>query len=195
MTKLFDKIEFDGYVAYYKYGELKFRKKHLKLTDQQKRERLIKYRKEYNIKNKSRRDDNQKKYASKNRESLRLYSKNKYKTDINYRISSCLRANLRHSFNSQRAIKSSNTIKLLGCTIDDLMIHLEEQFYDRSNGEKMSFDKFGRYGIHIDHIKPLSSFDLTDLDQQIEACHYSNLQPLWAEDNLRKSDRLDWKKQ
>jgi hypothetical protein len=48
----------------------------------------------------------------------------------------------------------------------------------------MTWDNWTTDGWHIDHIKPLaSSFDLTDRKQFLEACHYTNLQPLWAKDN------------
>ena len=52
----------------------------------------------------------------------------------------------------------------------------------------MSWDNYGEW--HIDHIMPLSTFDLTNPDQLKEACKYTNLQPLWAEDNLHKSSKL-----
>jgi hypothetical protein len=49
---------------------------------------------------------------------------------------------------------------------------------------------WGNHGEwHIDHIRPLRSFDLTVRDQVLEACNWSNLQPLWAIDNLRKGAR------
>jgi hypothetical protein len=53
----------------------------------------------------------------------------------------------------------------------------------------MSWDNWTTDGWHIDHIKPLASFDLTDRQQLLLACHYTNLQPLWAIDNLSKGDR------
>jgi hypothetical protein len=52
----------------------------------------------------------------------------------------------------------------------------------------MTWENWSVNGWHIDHIKPLSSFDLTDTEQLKEACSYNNLQPLWAKDNLKKSD-------
>ena len=56
----------------------------------------------------------------------------------------------------------------------------------------MTWNNYGKW--HVDHIKPLSKFDLTVASEQFKACHYSNLQPLWAEENIEKKDRLDWKK-
>lgn len=81
--------------------------------------------------------------------------------------------------------KAATTMKLLGCTAEHARAHIEGQFT-----EGMSWDKYGMHGFHIDHIIPLASFDLSDPEQQRQALHYTNLQPLWAKDNLRKGDKL-----
>jgi AraC-like DNA-binding protein len=80
--------------------------------------------------------------------------------------------------------KSGSTIRDLGCSIVELKRHLEDQFDDN-----MSWDNYGLDGWHIDHIVPLASFNLTDEDQFKKACHYTNLQPLWAKDNLSKGSK------
>jgi len=72
--------------------------------------------------------------------------------------------------------------KLVGCSRGFLINHLESQFTDG-----MTWENYGRLSWHIDHIEPLCSFDLTDLQQVKKAIHYSNLQPLFAEDNRKKS--------
>jgi hypothetical protein len=90
---------------------------------------------------------------------------------------------VRHALVSQG--KSITTEKLLGCTFEYARSHLEAQFT-----KGMGWDNYGVNGWHIDHIIPCASFDLTDPDQQRQCFHYTNLQPLWAEDNLRKSDKL-----
>jgi len=70
-----------------------------------------------------------------------------------------------------------------GCSVDDLCKHLESRF---TYG--MSWDNFSEW--HIDHIKPISSFDLLDPIEAAKANHFSNLQPLWALDNLKKSNKM-----
>ena len=74
-----------------------------------------------------------------------------------------------------------SAVRDLGCSVEELKRHLEKQFQP-----KMNWENYGLYGWHIDHIKPLVNFDLTNREQFLEACHYTNLQPLWAEDNLSK---------
>ena len=73
----------------------------------------------------------------------------------------------------------------LGCSGDECRKYLEAKWLPG-----MSWDNWSLHGWHIDHVKPLSSFDLSDRVQLLEACHYTNLQPLWAKDNLRKGSKL-----
>ena len=54
----------------------------------------------------------------------------------------------------------------------------------------MTWDNYGVYGWHIDHILPLSIFNLSDRTQLLKACHYTNLQPLWAEENLKRGAKI-----
>ena len=81
--------------------------------------------------------------------------------------------------------KVGSAVQDLGCSIEDFKKHLELQFQ-----EGMSWENYGQHGWHIDHIIPLASFDLSDPEEFKKACHYSNLQPLWAEDNLKKGSKI-----
>lgn len=81
--------------------------------------------------------------------------------------------------------KSKRAQELIGCTIVELRLHLEKQFRPG-----MTWDNHNYHGWHIDHIKPLAYFDLSDPEQQNQAFHYSNLQPLWAKENISKRDKV-----
>ena len=111
----------------------------------------------------------------------RVYERKKRKNDIQFKLSRALRNRL-YVIKKQ---KSGSAIKDLGCTIEELKSYLESKFLPGMTWDNWSID-----GWHIDHIKPLSSFDLTDRQQFLESCHYTNLQPLWAKDNLLKSDTM-----
>jgi hypothetical protein len=80
--------------------------------------------------------------------------------------------------------KVGSAVRDLGCTIPELRLHLEKLFQSG-----MTWENWSPTGWHIDHIKPLANFDLTDRPQFLKACHYTNLQPLWASDNLAKGAR------
>jgi len=82
--------------------------------------------------------------------------------------------------------KSKKTLEILGCSFNELVDHLESQFQ-----VGMNWDNYGYRGWHVDHIKPCASFDLSDPSQQEECFHYTNLQPLWAEDNLKKRNKIN----
>lgn len=107
------------------------------------------------------------------------YHRMKRNEDIGFRLSSNLRNRVRKAMLGIN--RSTSTLKLIGCSIEELISHIESKFI-----AGMSWTNYGEW--HIDHIKPLNSFDLTDPVQLSAACNYRNLQPLWAEDNIRKSD-------
>lgn len=102
------------------------------------------------------------------------------------RVQRNLSNNLRHRLRDALKIKQKigSPIKELGCSVDELKAYLVSQFTDG-----MTWDNYGEW--HIDHIKPLIGFDLTDKVQFLEACHYTNLQPLWAKKNLSKGSKVN----
>lgn len=102
----------------------------------------------------------------------------KGKFNINWVISERIRHRVRNILNGK--VKSQNTLKLLGCSIPELMKHLESKFY----GE-MTWGNYGSYW-HIDHIRPCASFNLQKKEEQKLCFHFSNLQPLTAKENLSK---------
>jgi hypothetical protein len=105
------------------------------------------------------------------------YFKRRYSTDVKFRVAHLLRRRLAAALHGNH--KAGSAVRDLGCTIPELKAHLEQRFQPG-----MSWDNHGAW--HIDHVKPLASFDLTDAVQVQKACNYSNLQPLWAGDNLKK---------
>lgn len=82
--------------------------------------------------------------------------------------------------------KHGEALRLLGCTVGEFKAHLESKF-----AKGMSWENRGKW--HLDHVKPLSSFNLMVLEDRQKAFHWSNYQPLWAEDNLSKGAKLEWR--
>jgi hypothetical protein len=115
------------------------------------------------------------------RQKENAYAKRKYKTDPQFRMACCLRAR----FHKKVTVKnrSLGTFDLVGTSPVNCAKHLESLF-----DEGMSWDNYGSW--HIDHVIPLCSFNLDFVEEQKKAFHYTNLQPLWAEDNMRKGARI-----
>jgi len=155
---------------------------------QKNREKKIEYQHIYCKNNKEKISARVKKYQKENRESLNLYFVKRKKEDTNFKLACNLRNRLYAVLKGKT--KKGSAIGDLGCTVSDLKIYLESKFYCHpTTGEMMTWENYGKLW-HIDHIKPLSSFDLTNREQLLEACNYTNLQPLWAEENLKKGSKI-----
>ena len=124
-----------------------------------------------------------KEWRQKHKKDIYLYQAEKIKNNLLQRISHILRTRFKAAFRKQ--CKTGSAVRNLGCSMEELRAYLESKFQPG-----MSWENYGLYGWHIDHIAPLSRFDLTDIEQVKLACHYTNLQPLWAKDNLSKGAKL-----
>ncbi len=127
------------------------------------------------------RKDNREKINKKRRE----HAKIRYENDPNLVLLNSLRCRIREVLKAQHAEKSNTTYELIGCNHIELKNHFESLF---TGG--MFWGNYGTHGWSIDHIIPCASFDLTDPEQQKICFHYSNLQPLWAEDNRKKGAKV-----
>ena len=148
------------------------------------KEAICELGKKYRQENKEALREKKKKYRQENKEAIlerqKKYVKNRYHADIQFRIKKTQSRRMRKLFSKN----GSSTVDFIGCSIDELKLHLEKQFADG-----MNWENYGYHGWHVDHIRPCCSFDLTDPEQQKECFHYTNLQPLWAKDNMSKGGR------
>jgi len=144
------------------------------------------YRQEYKAKKPQEHAKYYKKYKELNKQTLAKKAKDYKNNNLHRKISLALRNRLFSALKNNQKIGSA--VQDLGCSVNEFKTYLESLFQPG-----MTWDNWSKDGWHIDHIKPLSSFDLTDRNELLEACHYTNLQPLWAKDNLRKSNRSNGK--
>ena len=122
-------------------------------------------------------------YYQKNKKRLNDYTndwrKNKNKNDLLFRLMNSSRSALNRFLKG----KKNTSFEIIGCTPQELKIHLENKFLDG-----MNWLNYGKYGWHIDHIIPLSS--AKNEEDLYKLFHYTNLQPLWATDNLKKKNKI-----
>jgi hypothetical protein len=135
------------------------------------------YRKTWNVKNYDKILKIRQNFNKNNPDYYNDYNKERKKIDVLFK----LKVDMRNSVNRYLKYRSQKTFDIVGCTPQSLKEHLETQFIDG-----MSWDNRSEW--HIDHIIPLSSAKTED--ELYGLCHYTNLQPLWAEDNLKKSNKI-----
>jgi hypothetical protein len=139
----------------------------------------------YRENNKEKKAKMDKDWKRNNKERFNKQIRERKKTDIGFRLTCDLRTRLWQVIKGSQ--KTGSAIQDLGCSVPELKQWFEQQFYPHPvTGEEMTWENWGRTGWHIDHIIPLSSFDLTDRKQFLKANHWFNLRPLWAEENYAK---------
>ena len=129
-------------------------------------------------------------YKEKILERGKAYASQRKKSDPLFKLTCSYRNSCYRAFKSIGQKKNNSSLKLLGLkTWQELTKHFESKFYDHpKTGEKMTFDNHGVHGWHVDHIIPL--FTAKTEEDVIKLCHYTNLQPLWAEENLSKRNKI-----
>jgi hypothetical protein len=151
---------------------------------QNNRAKRLAYRKQYYQNNRAKRLAYRKQYRENHKIEIATQKRNRFYNDIDYKLKTLIRCRIKQSIKNNKQYKHS--IDLLGCSIEEVREHIERQFQ-----QGMNWDNWSVHGWHIDHIIPLSYFDFSDPEQQKRACHYTNLRPLWAEDNHKKSDKIE----
>lgn len=107
----------------------------------------------------------------------------RYAEDPAYRLECACRARIVKAVRGGRGAKSAKTTELIGCSWTELRQYLESLFKPG-----MAWENYGRVW-HVDHIKPCAKFDLADPEEQRKCFHWSNQQPLFVLDNLKKGDK------
>ena len=114
----------------------------------------------------------------------RLWQRNKRQNDPRFKAIKSLRDRLNSALRSRRQLKNNSILLLVGCSKAELVAHLESQFE-----AGMSWDNYNWETWHIDHIKPVATFE----DPEDPECwHYTNLRPRWAKENIAAGVRLRW---
>ena len=148
---------------------LKYRKKNYK--------KHLEWNKKWKLRNPIKYKETAKLWRLKNKKYSHEKRMKRLKNDINFRIKHNLRKRVWDAVKNN--FKGEKTLELLGCSIEFLKKHLSKKFK-----KGMTFKNYGEW--HVDHIKPCALFDLSKLEEQKICFHYSNLQPLWARDNIKK---------
>lgn len=150
---------------------------------------LLQKKRDWHWKNRNSILEKKRKHYRRNKEEI-LEKQAKYqKNNIQAKLRLRLRTRIKDAIKNNQ--KKGSAVQDLGCSIEFLKKYLEGKFQEGMSWSNWGIGK-GKKVWHIDHIVPLSSFDLTDIEQFKKAVHYTNLQPLWAEDNFKKGDKYEY---
>ncbi len=163
---------------YSKTAKEKLRKKQY---NQGHKEEASIYQKQWYLNNKEKKNKQGRDNYQKNKEQINKRRLERQKNNINAKIASNLRGRINKTIIGN--YKAGSAVNDLGCPIGFFKCYIEQRFQ-----VGMTWDNYGRYGWHLDHIKPLSLFDLTNKEQFLQACHYTNYQPLWWKQNISKGN-------
>lgn len=131
--------------------------------------------------------ENKHEYYQNNKKQIKTrtkqYKADRYKNDLEFKIRDLLSSGTRRLLKGKA--KKNSSLYYLGCSIDEFKIYIESKFVDG-----MTWENWTRDGWHLDHIIPISSFNLLNEDEIKKACHYTNFQPLWSIDNKSKGAKM-----
>jgi hypothetical protein len=132
--------------------------------------------------------------SEKGKNTINSWRRIKLKIDPFYRVRNSLSARIGQYLRQKNSKKISSVTQLIGCSKDQLIKHLESKFYtNKETNESMTWDNYGRGGWEVDHKMPIDSFkdqDITLLETQKKIMHYTNLQPMWGNENRAKSNKI-----
>jgi hypothetical protein len=156
------------------------------------KEECLNYTKEWRKNNPEKYKITRKNYEENNKDKMNEYHRNwkqnKRENDINYKIKENTSRRIRYELNAfLKTNKTKRTTEYIGCSIEELKLHIESKFKD-----SMNWDNYGSYW-HIDHIIPCAAWDLTKEEDNMYCWNFRNLQPLIASENQSKKDKYDIK--
>lgn len=175
-----DKYKSDGFKIYCKSCSKIYAKEYLFVPVN--REKRYNKQQEWRKNNKEYISRVHREYCKNNRDHIREYEAYRRNHDINFKLAKNLRRRINKKLNKKN--RSISPIENLGCSLDEFKSYLESKFQPG-----MSWENYGQFGWHVDHIVALSKFNLTDPEQLQQACHYTNLQPLWWLENVQKGNK------
>ncbi len=167
-------------ILYYLKNKDKILKKSKKYYKNNKEE-ILKRVKNWSENNIGKTSQYKKKYVEKNKEKINQKMKERKKNEPILRLKMLYRSKINKLLGS----KKEKTFELIGCTPEELKIHIEKKF-----DTGMSWENHGIRGWHIDHIIPVSS--AKNEEELKKLCHFTNLQPLWGVENIRKRDKIQY---
>ena len=148
------------------------------------KEKRKEYLKKYALDNKEEIQEYKKQWHLDNKESINNKRRKRYHSDPLYKFKRNCRNRTHKAFKVKSWRKNGSTEKLLGCDWKTAMNHIEKQFVGKKKW--MTWENHGEW--HIDHNTPLASANT--IEEMTPLFHYTNLQPLLAEDNIRKGDKI-----
>jgi hypothetical protein len=190
-----ERLKIENRERYKKYSKdpeaIKRKHKSQKKYAMKNRKKILAYQAKYRAENKEEINRKIREWYYKNtkkvKERIKIYNK-VYRNTLHYKIKDGMRKRIMRALKKDGGKKSKRTMKLVGCTVGQLKQYIEKKFKPGMSWEQ-------RNSFHIDHIIPCASFDLTKLSEQKKCFHYTNLQPLYPIENIKKGAKLNYESQ
>jgi hypothetical protein len=172
-----------GYKSHCKECSSIYGKKHYQQNKETHREKMA----EHYLLNKDIYRQNNQKYRKDNKLKIMKdandYVKRKRSEDLLFKLKHNIRSRVKEYLKTKNITTKNRTFDFVCCTPQELKEHLEKKFISG-----MSWDNYGLYGWHIDHIIPLSY--AKNEEELYKLCHFTNLQPMWAIENIKKGSKI-----